>query len=95
MLRDLSASAYPLIVRPLVPLSRVLFPVVFGNRALLKATRSSVYLASSPDVEGITGTYFDTNGEVAEWPDAARDETNRTTVWNLCVELLERFERFR
>jgi hypothetical protein len=33
-----------------VPLLRLAVPVVYGHRALLKATRSSVYLAASPEV---------------------------------------------
>ncbi len=32
-----------------------------GGKSAAKASRSSIYLASSPEVEGVTGKYFDTN----------------------------------
>lgn len=58
MNKNLTLATYPPLARPIVPLLRLAMPVVYGHRALLKATRSSVYLASSPEVQETSGTYF-------------------------------------
>jgi NAD(P)-dependent dehydrogenase (short-subunit alcohol dehydrogenase family) len=52
-----------------------------------KASRSSVYLASSPEVEGVTGKYFDRDSARVDWPAAVRDAAAREHLWNLVHEL--------
>jgi NAD(P)-dependent dehydrogenase (short-subunit alcohol dehydrogenase family) len=84
MNKNLTTSTYPPLARPIVPLLRLAMPVVYGHRALLKATRSSVYLASSPDVQEIHGTYFNSKATPSPWPDAVLDETTRNTIWEPC-----------
>jgi NAD(P)-dependent dehydrogenase (short-subunit alcohol dehydrogenase family) len=68
MNKNLTTSTYPPLARPIVPLLRLAMPVVYGHRALLKATRSSVYLASSPDVQEIHGTYFNSKATPSRGP---------------------------
>ncbi|MGY6653706.1 SDR family NAD(P)-dependent oxidoreductase [Amycolatopsis sp. TRM77291] len=85
MNKSLTIDTYPPLARPIVPLLRLAMPVVYGRRALLKATRSSVHLASSADVRGISGTYFNSKVIPARWPDAVLDETTRNTIWDLCA----------
>jgi NAD(P)-dependent dehydrogenase (short-subunit alcohol dehydrogenase family) len=90
MNKNLTTSTYPPLARPIVPLLRLAMPVVYGHRALLKATRSSVYLASSPEVQETHGTYFNSKATPTPWPDAVLDETTRNTIWELCETHLDR-----
>lgn len=85
MNKDLTIDTYPPLARPIVPLLRLAMPLVYGHKALLKATRSSVYLASSPEVRNTNGTYFNTKATPTPWPDAVLDERTRTTIWELCA----------
>ncbi len=53
-----------------------------GGQSAAKASRSSVYLATSAEVAGISGQYFDTNCKRVAWPKAVLDEESRqATVW--------------
>jgi NAD(P)-dependent dehydrogenase (short-subunit alcohol dehydrogenase family) len=90
MNKNLATSTYPPPARPIVPLLRLTMPLVYGHRALLKATRSSVYLASSPEVQETNGTYFNSKAIPTPWPDAALDDTTRNAVWELCETYRDR-----
>ncbi|TNM27535.1 SDR family NAD(P)-dependent oxidoreductase [Streptomyces sedi] len=90
MNKDLAIGTYPPLARPIVPLLRLATPIVLGRRALLRATRSSVYLASSPEVRETNGTYFNSAARPTPWPDAALDRTTRDTVWELCARERDR-----
>jgi NAD(P)-dependent dehydrogenase (short-subunit alcohol dehydrogenase family) len=87
MNRGLSARTFPRAARPLVPLLKLVLPVVYGGRAVEKASRSSVRLAADPTLAGVTGTYVDTNGRPTAWPGCALDEHNREVIWSLCERL--------
>ena len=87
MNRGLSARTFPPAARPLVPVLKILLPIVYGGGAVEKASRSSVRLASDPALVGVTGTYFDTNGNPVAWPRCAVDERNRKVIWSLCERL--------
>lgn len=66
---------------------RFLFPIFKlavredGGKSAAKAARSSVYLASSKDVEGVSGKYFDTNCKEAAWSSAVMGADIRSAVW--------------
>ncbi|GAA0389973.1 hypothetical protein Acor_46550 [Acrocarpospora corrugata] len=77
--------AFPLAYRLLVPLIRLLGPVLLAD--LAKPARSSLHLASSTEVEGVSGTYFNTEGKPAPWPASVRDQRNRKEIWALCEKL--------
>jgi NAD(P)-dependent dehydrogenase (short-subunit alcohol dehydrogenase family) len=72
---------------------RFLFPIFKlavredGGKSAAKASRSSVYLASSPEVEGVSGKYFDTNSKAAEWSSAILDANLRTQLWSTMERL--------
>jgi NAD(P)-dependent dehydrogenase (short-subunit alcohol dehydrogenase family) len=87
MNRNLSARTFPAPARPLVPLLRLVLPIVYGGRAVEKASRSSVRLASDPALSGVHRVYFDTNARPTAWPRCAVDERNREAVWALCERL--------
>lgn len=84
--RAMPMRAFPWTYRPVVPALRVLGPVLFKDIA--KAARSSIHLASSPELEGVTGKYFDTNATESTWPDSVLDERNRSAVWDLCTRMV-------
>jgi NAD(P)-dependent dehydrogenase (short-subunit alcohol dehydrogenase family) len=48
--------------------------------------RSSIYLASSPDVEGVTGTFF-MDGRPAASSAASRDEDLQARLWEISARL--------
>lgn len=52
-----------------------------NGKSAAKAARSSVYLASSSDVEGITGRYFNKDSKPAAWPNAVLDQSTRLVVF--------------
>ncbi len=54
-----------------------------------KGARTSVYLASSPAVAGVTGQYF-VKGKVRTPSPAARDAAAATLLWSVSEELVER-----
>lgn len=85
--RATGASAFPVLYRPVAPVLRVLGPVFMGAKAIAKASRSSVFLASSSDVDGVTGAYYDKNCRRADWPDSVVDPANQDAVWALCAQL--------
>jgi NAD(P)-dependent dehydrogenase (short-subunit alcohol dehydrogenase family) len=51
-----------------------------------KGARTSVYLASSPEVEGVTGKYF-IRCKVARESAAARDDAAAERLWQISAEL--------
>ncbi|GAA4638724.1 SDR family oxidoreductase [Actinoallomurus vinaceus] len=77
--------AFPYLYRPVVPVIRLLGPLLLSDVA--KAARSSVYLASSPEAEEVTGAYFDAKTRRAPWPSGALDEWGQEAVWSLCERL--------
>lgn len=89
MNQDLPTEAYPPAARPIVPLLRRVMPVLYGRRALVSATRSSVALASRSEVG--TGSYVDSKARPAPWPKAVLDAATRETIWARCEGLRDRW----
>lgn len=83
----LTIGMFPLAMRPVVPLLKVLMPLFFGQEAISKASRSSVFLASDPGVARTTGAYYNQNCEPTPLPDFATDKRNRDALWRLCEKL--------
>jgi NAD(P)-dependent dehydrogenase (short-subunit alcohol dehydrogenase family) len=52
-----------------------------------KAARVSIYLASSPDVEGANGGYFDHNNKQIKSSKASYDEEAQKRIWEVSAEL--------
>ncbi|MEV4094432.1 SDR family NAD(P)-dependent oxidoreductase [Streptosporangium saharense] len=82
MNQSMTAAGFPYLYRPVVPLLSLLAPRLFGD--LSKPARSSVYLASSTEVEGVTGAYFTTRCRRTAWPASALDRRNQDAIWALC-----------
>jgi NAD(P)-dependent dehydrogenase (short-subunit alcohol dehydrogenase family) len=51
-----------------------------------KGARTSIYLASSPDVEGVTGKYFANQRQVKANP-ISFDEPTAKRLWKVCEEM--------
>lgn len=58
-----------------------------GGKSAARAARCSVYLASSTEVEGFSGKYFDPDGRITDWPPPVRDPATRRKLWAIVEEL--------
>ncbi|MFG2048401.1 SDR family NAD(P)-dependent oxidoreductase [Micromonospora sp. NPDC048935] len=87
MNQGLTINTYPTLARPVVPLLRLALPVLYGHRAVVKASKSSIYLASSPQAQGMHRTYVNSRSRRTPWPDAVLDKHNRDSIWTLCEKL--------
>jgi NAD(P)-dependent dehydrogenase (short-subunit alcohol dehydrogenase family) len=87
MTQSVTAGMLPFLMRPLFPLFKFLVKPD-GGKSAEKASRSSVFLATSKDVEGKTGLYVDKHVKIKEMPQAAANEENRKQVWNYVNQLL-------
>ena len=59
----------------------------FFGRGPQEGAKTSVYLATSKDVENITGKYF-SDSKIAKPHDIAYDKDSRTKLWRLSEELI-------
>ncbi|HEX2619774.1 MAG TPA: SDR family NAD(P)-dependent oxidoreductase, partial [Phototrophicaceae bacterium] len=75
-------STLPLWIRPIFGVVRRVL-----DTTAEKAARSSIYLASSPEVEGVTGQYFNTRSKVTRWNAAVYDEAVQSAIWNISERL--------
>jgi len=62
----------------------------FGDKAD-KGARTSVYLATSPEVEHITGEFFNNNCQKEQPDDRYYSPKNELTVWNYCMKITEAY----
>ncbi len=60
MTRSLSPGALPGLMKLAYPLLRLLF-AEDGGKSAARAARSTIWAATSPDLDGVTGRYFDTH----------------------------------
>ncbi len=88
MSRSMQPKYLPRVLRLAWPIfSRTLYG---GEDSAAKAARSSVYLASSPEVEGVSGVYFNTNSKQVAWPRAIADEATQNAILAKVQALTER-----
>ncbi|NUO98246.1 MAG: SDR family NAD(P)-dependent oxidoreductase [Nonomuraea sp.] len=85
MNRAMRVRAFPYAYRPVAPVVKLIAPVLLAD--LTKATRSSLYLACSPDVAEVTGAYFDQHCRRRPWPPSVLDPVAGDRVWELCEKL--------
>lgn len=84
MTRGVTPEMLPGIMRFIFPLFK-LWVRPDGGKSAAKAARSSIYLAASPDVAGVTGKYFDTNSKMVAWPPAILDTPTREKLWKMVM----------
>lgn len=79
----------------LPPLMRLIFPLFKwmtrpdGGKSAAKAARSSIYLASSADVEGVSGKYFNPKCKLTDWPAPVLDPAARRQLWATVEEVAQ------
>jgi len=52
-----------------------------------KGAETSIYLASSPEVEGVTGEYFDKRGQLGRSAPATYDEETAQRLWEISAKM--------
>lgn len=87
MTQALSPSALPPMMRLTWPLLKSMYMRNDAGKSAAKAARSSVYLAASPEVTGISGQYFNAQSKPFEWPGDVRNDDLRLSLWALCAKL--------
>lgn len=80
MTRSVTPDMLPGLARLIWPLFKW-FVRPDGGKSAAKAAQSSVFLASSPAVQGVNGQYFNTRSQPAAWPKAVVDPVIRQQVW--------------
>ncbi len=83
----MSSAMTPAMVPWYMRLVWPLFGRMMANAHPDKAARSSIYLASSAEVEGISGNYYDTNSKLTKWPKAVVDADIGNYIWSLSEKL--------
>jgi NAD(P)-dependent dehydrogenase (short-subunit alcohol dehydrogenase family) len=83
MTRGVTAEMMPPFMRVIMPIFRPMMAMAKPQRA----ARSSIYLASSPEVEGVSGKYFNTNSKVTSWPKTVADAKLREQIWRMSEQL--------
>ncbi|MDX1993368.1 MAG: SDR family NAD(P)-dependent oxidoreductase [bacterium] len=58
-----------------------------GEETVIRAARCSIYLASSPEVEDVSGAFFNPNTKQGRWIKAAQDEATQNHLWSLLEEV--------
>lgn len=86
MTQSVTPQMVPFALRLFWPLFR-LMTRPDGGKSAAKAARSSIYLASSPRVEGVSGKYFNAKSGVVVWPDAILDDATRRHLWATAEQL--------
>lgn len=83
----MTAAMTPNMVPWFMRLAWPAFKLFMGNAKPSRAARSSIYLASVPELAGVSGNYYDTNSKLSTWPIAARDASIRERLWQVSEEL--------
>lgn len=86
MTQALSPAALPPVMRLTWPVLKSMYMRDDGGKSAAKAAQSSVYLAVSPDVEGVSGRYYNTNCKLMDWPKDVLDDGLRLKLWELCAD---------
>ncbi|MFN8414324.1 MAG: SDR family oxidoreductase [Anaerolineales bacterium] len=90
MTRSVTPEMFPRAMRWIFPVYKFMTRDD-GGKSAAKASRSSVYLATSKEVEGMTGKYFDTNCKEAAWSPAVMNDIVRQKLWEV-VEKISRVD---
>lgn len=66
-------------------------PVVFAVRPFMKSPKkgadTAVYLASAPDVEGVSGRYY-VNGKIKKSEASSYDTATTARLWRISADLV-------
>jgi NAD(P)-dependent dehydrogenase (short-subunit alcohol dehydrogenase family) len=85
---DMTNGMTPEMVPWFMAMAWPLFRVFQRGQTVEKAAVSSIYLASSPDVEGVTGRYFNPSGKEVKSSGASYDQIASRRLWDITEQLL-------
>jgi NAD(P)-dependent dehydrogenase (short-subunit alcohol dehydrogenase family) len=86
MTRSVTPEMFPGMMRWIFPLFKwVTRPD--GGKSAAKASQSSVYLASSVEVEGVTGKYYNPKCQATSFSPVALDSETRQRLWEIVERL--------
>jgi NAD(P)-dependent dehydrogenase (short-subunit alcohol dehydrogenase family) len=86
MTQNVTPNMLPARMRALWPQFQRMARADQGQSAA-NAARSSIYLAASPQVQGLTGQYLDRHCQPAAWPAAVLDPHLRRQLWAVAEHL--------
>lgn len=79
------SSSLPLAIRLILPLFSL--PPLARLVTAERAAQSSIYVAASPDVDGLTGAYVNARNKVVRSAPASYDEATADKLWRVSREL--------
>jgi NAD(P)-dependent dehydrogenase (short-subunit alcohol dehydrogenase family) len=82
MTRSLTRAGLPGAMKLMMPFFRLFFSED-GGKSASKAARSTIWAATTPDLNGQTGRYFDTNSRDAKLHPSAHDPENQRRILDL------------
>jgi NAD(P)-dependent dehydrogenase (short-subunit alcohol dehydrogenase family) len=88
---DMTRNTTPEMLPPMMRLMWPLRPIFFrlaGTPTVEAAAKSSIYLASSPDVDGVNGKYFSPRLKQVRSSKESYDETMAERLWTVSEQLL-------
>lgn len=83
----MTAAMTPAMVPGWMRLIWPLFGLIMGSAKPERAARSSIYLAASSAVAGVSGNYYNTNSQLAAWPKPVLDAQLRQQLWSISASL--------
>jgi NAD(P)-dependent dehydrogenase (short-subunit alcohol dehydrogenase family) len=86
MTRSVTPEMLPKAMRWMFPIFKLMTRPDNGKSAA-KASQSSIYLASSMDVEGVTGKYFNPKCKETEMPKIVFDSVVRRNLWAMVRQI--------
>lgn len=82
-------SIEPRFMGGISPLFWPIFRLIQRTGSAEKAARSSIYLASSPELSGVTEKYFESNAHPRRPSAAALDQASQKKSWEIATTLVE------
>jgi NAD(P)-dependent dehydrogenase (short-subunit alcohol dehydrogenase family) len=75
------------LVRDMNPVAQAIYSLVkLSFTSPEKGSRTSIYVATAPELEGVSGKYF-SNGKEATAPKESYDEASANRLWQICEQL--------
>lgn len=87
MTQNVTADMLPFLMRPIFPIFKY-FVKADNGKSAKKASRSSVFLATSIEVHNKTCLYYNKNVQLTKTPKAVANDENRKFIWEYVNELL-------
>jgi retinol dehydrogenase 14 len=90
MTRGMTVEGMPLFLKPMLMLMPVFQRFSTGKEGVHAAAKNSIYLASAPELEGVTGKYMTPNLKIVKSSKASYDERAGRRLWEIAEMMLKR-----